>query len=452
MNRMTPRDLSLQVLNKLTPRSHSSLNALEEEFRSKVPLSQRDRAFVYHLVHGVLRWRMRLDWIIGQASHFPLSRISPVTMNILRMALYQIFFMDRVPESAAVNEAVKQAGARGARRAASFVNGTLRNICRAKDKVTFPDPKREPIEYLSVFHSYPAWLVEKWVSELGIETAEALLSAGNRIPRLTLRANTVRTDRASLIKRLADEGVNARPTAYSPSGITLEGFKGRVDGLRAFKEGLFQVQDEAAQVTAYLLGPSPGDGILDVCAGLGGKTTHLAEIMRDRGRVLAVDISHERLQSLVRNAERLGIRSIAPVVTDATRSLPFHLGPGFSGIVVDAPCSGLGVISRHPDGKWNRNREDIPRLAGLQEGILSRAASLLRKGGRVVYVTCTISREENEEVIRRCLRRERSLVLEDLRESAPEWAQTLIDRKGFLRTLPHLHDMDGFFCALLRKK
>jgi 16S rRNA (cytosine967-C5)-methyltransferase len=415
-------------------------------------LDERDRAFISHLVQGVLRWRLRVDWIIEQTSDFPLEKIAPPILNILRLALYQIFFLDRVPESAAVNEAVNQSKAHGAKHVVSFVNAILRRVCRNKAEITFPDPDSDPAYYLSVFYSYPLWLVKKWINDYGLDFTEALLAAGNRIPGFIIRTNILRLGRHELIERLEEEGMTAKPTPYSPQGIIVEGLRGRPDGLSSFKDGLFQVQDQAAQITSHLLAPQPGENILDICAGLGGKSTHLAELMGDRGRVLALDISHRRLISLGRNSHRLGIACITNLVADASSSLSSLFHFNFDKIMIDAPCSGFGVISRHPDGKWNRREVDIDRLALLQKGMLAEAASILRSAGKMLYVTCTISKEENEEVVEDCLVRHGDVSLVNMKDHVPEWCLDLIDDMGFLRIFPHVHHMDGFFAALFTKK
>lgn len=449
----TPRDLALRVLNGLSRKPGFSASSLDTLFKSKPELEERDRAFISQLVQGAVRWQARLDWTIGQTSDVSLKKISPPVLNVLRLALYQVFFLDRVPESAAVNEAVKQAKKRHPPYVVSFVNAVLRKACSKKNQLSFPDRRKNPVEYLSVFHSYPEWLVRKWIREWGIDFAEALLDAQNRIPALTVRSNSLKINRGDLIHRLQEEiGSAGKATPYSPQGVRLEDFRGRVDRNKAFQDGLFQVQDEAAQVASILLSPAAGETVLDVCAGYGGKTTHLAELMGDRGKVIALDMNRTRLVSLVTNAVRLGIRSAAAVAADASRNLSFLLRARFDRIVVDAPCSGLGVISRHPDGKWNKKEEDIPRLAQVQKGILNSACSLLRPGGTLLYVTCTLSREENEEVVEACLAGNKDLALVDLKERAPLWARDLIDDRGFLRTFPHRHGMDGFFGALLRKK
>ncbi len=425
---------------------------LDGAFLRNPHLSRRDRAFVSHLVNGVWRWRGRLDWMIGRASSRPLDSISPVVLDILRIALYQVLYLDRVPESAAVNEAVKQAKARGLGHAAPFVNGLLRNLCRRHREIPFPDPDDDSVLYLAATHSYPEWLVARWVDEFGIKEAEALLQAQNRIPRLDVRVNRLKTTAAELQEELQAEGITALPLEKVPDGLCIDGFRGRVDQLASFTAGRFLVQDRAAQVAAHLLDPSPGEMILDLCSGLGGKSAHLADLTGDRARVTALDIHTGRLVNLRRTMNRLGIRCIDPVAADGTGGLDRLFKCRFDAILLDAPCSGLGVLSRHPDGKWSRSQSDPLRLASLQEALLSGAAAVLRPGGRMLFVTCTITREENEEVVEAFLEEHGDMSLVDLRGRAPEWAKVFIDKKGFFRTLPHIHHMDGFFGALFERR
>ncbi|MBN1627690.1 MAG: 16S rRNA (cytosine(967)-C(5))-methyltransferase RsmB [Deltaproteobacteria bacterium] len=444
-----PREFALRILNGYIKKSQS--DDREDIFRG-CRLDERDRAFVNNLVQGVFRQRLRLDWIIEQLSAFPLKKIDKEVLNVLRIALYQIFFMDRVPESAAVNESVNLVrAARMPRHVISFVNGLLRTACRQRGVLKFPDRERERARYLSVYHSYPLWLADKWIRELGEDNAEALMSAQNDFPGLNIRANSLRISRDALIEIFLHDGINARPLAWSPQGIAVEGHRGRPDALDAFKKGLFQVQDQAAQIASYLLSVRPGDRVLDICAGLGGKSSHLAELMAGRGQVIALDSDKVKLASLAENADRLGINNILPVEGDAGRPLSSLFEYRFKRVILDAPCSGLGVISRHPDIKWNRVKEDIPRLAATQEKFLNSAASVVEKGGKLLYVVCTISREENEGVVEGFLKTNGDFSRVDLRKRAPEWCLDLIDDKGFYRTWPHIHKMDGFFAALFRK-
>jgi len=452
MKTENPRDLALKILNRLVHKTENSDNYLDDLFQHSPHLDERDRAFISHLVQGVSRWRLRLDWVIGQFTDFPLKKLEIPILNILRLALYQVFYLDRVPESAAVNEAVNQVKSnKNPRYIISFVNGLLRNICRNKDRISFPDRVREPAGYLSVFYSYPQWLVEKWIREFGKEFTENLLSSQNNLPHLNIRTNTLLVSRDKLIGYLAEEGVIGKPTPYAPEGIILEGFRGRVTELKAFKSGLFQVQDQAAIIISYLITPRPGDTLLDICAGLGGKSTHMAALMGGSGNILALDINRKRLATLVHNARRLGIDNIRSVVADASKSLSSTFNFKFDKVMVDAPCSGLGIISRHPDIKWSRDEKDIIRLSFLQKTIMNESASVIKKGGRLLFVTCTISKEENEEIVKDFLDSNSDMSLENLKKHVPDWGLDLIDDQGFFRTFPHIHHMDGFFAALFRK-
>ena len=444
------RNLALKSLNSVAGTPGRAERRLEILFSQNPRLSERDRAFAVHMVQGVLRWQIRLDWVLKQYVRFPFGKIDPQVLNVLRLALFQILFLDRVPESAAVNEAVNQVRKMGRKHVVKFVNGILRRVCREKENLPFPHPEKERSLYASVYYAYPLWLVKKWTRELGADVALQLLKAGNEIPKLTIRTNTLRTTRQMLLNRLGEEGIEGKAIPFAPEGIELIHFRGSISRLKAFKEGLFQVQGAAAQVCAHLLSPGKEDVIADMCAGLGGKSTHLAELMGDRGQILALDTSLSRLRGLKQNTERLGIESIFPLAADVILPVSFLRG-AFHKIMVDGPCSGLGVISKHPDTKLTKKEDDIKRLAMIQKSILSRSCQVLKKDGELLYVTCTISKEENEGVVESVLRENNGIILQDLHQRIPPWGVDLVDDNGFYKTFPHLHGMEGFFAALFRK-
>ncbi len=449
MKHVSPRRLALSILARKVNISGPANRHVGDIFSHHHYLTGRDRAFTMHLVQGVLRFKLRLDWIIGHVSRIPTNRIEPHVLNILRMALYQILFMDRVPDSAAVNEAVKQVKGRS-RKTAGFVNGILRQACRLKNNIPFPDPEKDMVRYLSVFYSYPVWLVRKWIRELGPDVTEAMLEASNHIPSLTIRTNCLRTDRKALLEHLRAERIDCTPSLYAPEGIKISGMAGHITDINAFKQGLLQVQGEAAQLVSRLLLPEKDERVLDVCAGLGGKTTHAAELMENRGHIVSVDINRGKLVALSASARRLGTeRCISPVVANALGRLPFS-DCSFHKILVDAPCSGLGVISKHPDSKWTKSEKDIRRLSELQLSILNRSAALLSKGGKLLYATCTISKEENEDVVRAFLSKNKNMKLSD--PDVPKYLKDFICPDGFFRTFPYLHGMDGFFAAMFSRK
>ena len=446
-----PRDLALAVLNEADRAPETLETRLQQALGADPRLDARDRAFAVNLVQGVFRWRGRLDWVIRHMARFPFHRIEAGILNILRLALYQILFLDRVPPSAAVNEAVEQAKANGQEHVTRFVNGLLRNALRSGARIPMPDREADEIGFLATQHSYPPWLVRKWVRELGPEAAERLLEASNRIPRVDIRTNTLMGEREALMARLKVEGLEVE-AGLTPEGVRLGPLRRSVQELESFGGGWFQVQDQSAQICSHLLSPRAGERVLDLCAGRGGKSTHLAALMGAEGLVVALDRSHGRLIRLAENAHRMGIRCIQTLAADADRSQSALRAGRFDCILVDAPCSGLGVIRRHPDIKWNKDERRIRELAAGQRRILQGAVPLLKEGGRLLYVTCTVSRQENEEVVGGLQRSNPEVRQEDLRLWAPAWAQGFMDEQGFFRTFPHVHGMDGFFAALFRRR
>jgi 16S rRNA (cytosine967-C5)-methyltransferase len=453
MKKGKPRDLALSVLNSDDGRPSKPEWSLSERWDAFPWADDRDRSFAMNLVQGVRRWRLRLDWIVRRCLDFPFTKLDPPVLNILRLALYQILFMSRVPHSAAVDEAVRQTRMISKKpHLTGFVNAILRRVCREAETLALPPTKSGSVEELAVFYSFPEWMVHMLLAEMGREETMRLLDASNQVPKAVCRANILKAGRDEVIRCLRDEGVAPQAATFSPQGVVLEGLKGPPDRLKAFSKGMFQIQGEAAQICSYLLAPEKGDVILDVCAGLGGKSTHLAELTDDMARIVSLDQSIERLKLLNASARRLGISSIEAVAGDASAPLDRLFNFLFDKILLDAPCSGLGVINRHPEIKWRRTEADIKRHAQLQLRMLSSSASLLKKGGKILYATCTVTREENDSVVKEFLRMHPEMALVSLKEEAPGWVKGLIDGDGFFRTYPHKHQMEGFFAALMLKK
>jgi 16S rRNA (cytosine967-C5)-methyltransferase len=448
-----PRELALKTLVSLEKAGEYTGNYLEDIFSKNPGFDERDRAFTGNLIQGVIRFRLKLDYIIGGFSKTPLKKIDNTVLNILRLAVYQIYFLDRVPESAAVDRAVDQVKAlKGHQHVVPFVNGLLRNLCRNKDGIKYPDHKKAALKYLSSYYSFPAWHAQRCFDEFGLAVTEELFEAQNRFPSINIRVNRLKTSADALIKVLNDEGINAVPAEYVPDCLILENFSGRIERLASFKKGLFQVQDQAAQVIPWLLDVKPGQSILDVCAGLGGKSTHLMELMDGKGAVTSLDTDKRRLALLDENAKRLGITGIKRVVADASTPFPDDLQGAFDRVLIDAPCSGLGTIGRHPDIKWNRTEIDIKRISRIQRKILENAAEAAKSGGLILYAVCTYTREENRVVVDNFIKKNSTVSFVDIRTIVPEWGRNLIDNEGFFRSYPHRHKMDGFFAALIRKE
>jgi len=442
------RELAVEILLKVE-KKNAYADILLDHSLKKGSLSSRDRALLTQLVYGALRWRGRIDWYLSQFLHRSLSGTNAYIRNLLRLTLYQLLFLDKVPDYAAVNEGVELAKRHGGARAGGLVNGVVRRILREKDKLPDPDPKDDAILYLSVRWSHPDWLVKKWLGYFGREETESLLKANNQESPLTLRANRLKGDRESLREKLRAGGFNAAPARWSPQGIQLKS-AGAADQLPGFQAGLFQVQGEASQLIGYLVDPQPGERVLDACAAPGGKTTHLAELMGDNGELIVTDISVKGLEKLKHNVQRLGLTSVRPFAVDVSRGLTGALALPYDRILVDAPCSGLGTLRSHPEAKWQKDERDIRRLSKLQKKIVRRLSSYLKPGGILVYATCTLTREENEGVVEDFLDHERGFVLDNARDTLPREAKSMISGKYFL-ALPHKHNTDGFFAARMRK-
>jgi len=445
------RKKALEVLTRWEKRG-STMDPLFDAFVMENPLlTDLDKAFAREIVYGVLRWRGRLDWIIAAYSRIKPSRLERAILAILRMGAYQILFMDRVPAAAAVDESVKLAKGLRKKEATAFVNGILRSIAEGRKEITYPDLQTNPIEYIAAFHSHPLWLVRRWVDQFGRDETIALCEANNHFPPLTVRVNTLKASREAVIKRLHDQGIEASPTPFSPAGLRIKD-PPSLASWGPLQQGWLQVQDEAAQIVSLILAPKPGERILDLCAAPGGKTTHLAQLMQDQGEIIAVDVSPAKLEIVQENCRRLGIAIVKVKAFDATRPLPFAPG-SFDGCLVDAPCTGLGTLRRHPEGKWRIKEQDILRLQEMQGQILRQAAPLIKKdGGILVYSTCTLTQEENEGVISAFLSEHKEFSLEHVSSLLPPGCEGLVDEQGCLRTLPHRHKTDGFFAARLRRR
>lgn len=442
------RELATRILVKVDSRKAYADILLDAALKNE-SLSGKDRSLLTEVVYGTLRWRGRIDAYLRPLLRRPLREADPYLRNLLRLAIYQLLFLDRIPAYAALNEAVELAKDHAGERAAGFINGVLRRFLREQKQFAKPNADKSPTTALAEYWSHPDWLVQDWIRYLGVDEIEELLRANNGEPPLVVRTNLLKGTRDEVLQLFQNEGIEAAPTSWSPQGITLHS-RLPVDQLPGFSQGLFQVQGESSQLVTYLLAPKAGECILDTCAAPGGKTTHIAEVMHDTGRVVATDISQKGLEKIRENADRLALSSILPCHADASRALPEPLRRPYDRILIDAPCSGLGTLRSHPEIKWQRMKSDIQRLARLQKKIISHVASHLKLGGVLVYSTCTLTEAENERVVEDFLARHKGFVLEDAAGYLPEQAQSLI-RGSYFMALPHRHNSDGFFAARMRK-
>jgi 16S rRNA (cytosine967-C5)-methyltransferase len=442
-----PRQAASAVLLRILKEGSYADQLMDRELSSG-RLSGPDRGLFAELVFGTLRRQGTLDHVLTGLLTQPLLRLEPQVLILLRLGLYQLMYLDRIPESAAVNESVNLAK-QTLPRASGLINAVLRNYLRHRDSVVFPDPIAAPAASIAARHSHPTWLVKMWFSQIGEAETELLAEASSLQPPLTLRANTLLTTRSDLLEKFVANGITAAPCRFSPFGIHVEG-RHHIPGLPGFREGLFAVQDEASQLAGILLDPQPGERVLDTCAAPGGKATHLAQLMDNQGELLAMDVSGSKLPLIQEAAQRLGITNMRTRMADLLQSgaLP---ADAFDRVLLDAPCSGLGVIRRNPEAKWRLTTEDITRLAATQRTMLKNAIRMLKPGGVLLYSTCSTTREENEAVVMDFLSLYPHCVLENLNGIFPEYRELFTD-EGLFRAWPHRHGMDGFFAARIRKK
>jgi 16S rRNA (cytosine967-C5)-methyltransferase len=443
------RSLALDVLAAAPRRGRPVEELLAATLRQHPHLVRLQRAFLLELVQGVKRWELKLDYFISQASALPLNKLHPMVLLILRLAVFQIMMLDRVPARAAVFEAGLEAKARRLPAAyGGFINAVLRRLA-AGDLPSLPDRKADPVAFLSVEHSHPAWLVQRWLARWGMEQTAARLAADNRIPPLSIRVNSRKTDSETLIIRLAGEGVQAEPCRYSPLGLRLTGIEAPPLELPSYREGLWLFQDEAAQLVTFLLPWEQGGRLLELGAGRGGKTTHLAEHGGNEGLLLAIDQHQGRLRELRFNLRRWGVATVQPLRADAT-ALPVK-GEAVDAALLDAPCSALGILRRHPEIKTRLQESDLETFPPRQRAMLAAAAAAVRPGGRLLYITCTTEPAENEELIESFLNSHPDFHLATDPGLLPAPARHLVPSPGYFRSSPAEHGLDGFFAALLAK-
>ncbi len=443
------REAAWRTLARHESKGGSLREVLEGIFRGTPGLADRDRAFCRDLVYGAVRRRNTLDWALQRFTDAAVHRWTPGVRSALRLGAYQLLYLsDRVPAYAALNESVEMAKAGGPTRGAAFVNGVLRALERGR--ASLPWPPGEDAEALALRHSHPAWLVRRWLDRWGPDQCRAFLEKDNETPPLVLRVNTLRRTREELLGALRAEGVEAEPSPVSPDGVRLAAFPSLTE-LKAFQSGWFMVQDDAAQLVTDALDPQPGETVLDLCAAPGGKSTHAAQRMQNRGQVLAWDLRPDRVKLLKENCARLGVSIVKAFSQDAREAGKKHKVRA-DRVLVDAPCSGLGILRRRPDLRWNKRPSDLlAALPRLQREILDGAARCVKPGGVLVYAVCSVEPEENEGVLKEFLAARTDHRIEPLSPLARGPLADALTPEGCLRLLPHKHDTDGFFIARLRR-
>ncbi len=441
------RQLAFNVLERVANGSYAD-HALDAALRRNRDMDPRDRALATELVYGVLRQQNRLDFALSGLSKTPLQKLERRVLLLLRLGAYQVLELDRIPAAIAVHETVALCRRIKLARATGLVNAVLRRLVREVDQIVWPDPATDPIAHLTWAASLPAWLARRWYAELAADAIPLAQELRQSAP-FSLRVNTLKMTRADYLEHLAAAGHTAAATRYAPEGIVVR--KRGPERLPGDDEGLYQVQDEASMLIAHLLAPAPGERLCDTCAAPGGKTTHIAALAGNRAEIEALELHPNRVHLIEQGARRLGCQGIRARAWDMTKLAEF-LDPGsFDGVLVDAPCSGLGVLRRNPEARWRLQATDIAELATRQQAILEQAARLVRPGGRLVYSVCTLTPEETCQVIATFLAGHTDFRQVQLTGLLPETCNEMLAADGSLRTWPHRQGMDGFFAVRLER-
>jgi 16S rRNA (cytosine967-C5)-methyltransferase len=443
-----PRTLAVQILNRVDEEQAYAEPLLDATLSAGHPENEADRGLLTFLVYGTLRMRGFLDFLIDSFYRGNPDSMETGIRNILRVALYQSRFAAKIPVYAAVDEAVNTAKQLFPGRE-KLINAILRNALRGMADITVPPFETDPVGHISVVHSHPRWLVERWIGSFDIEETLELCRTDNEIPPISLRVNGLRATREEMLERLARSGHDVKPAVYSPEGIILAKPPASLREMPEVASGFLYVQDEASQLVSRLLAPRRGERVLDLCAGSGGKTTHLAALMENEGEIVAADIQTGKLTALESAAKRWGITTVRTAVVDAAVAPNMAALGSFDRVLVDAPCSGLGTLRRNPEIRWHLTGKKLGEFPPLQKRILANAAACVRKEGLLLYSTCSVMPEENEGVIEAFLEGH-----PDFTSVRPEadFPADVIDARGFLRTFPHRHGTDGFFGALLHRR
>lgn len=437
-----PREIALNILNRVEEGGWAA--ELLPRWLAASKLDERDRRFATELVNGTLRRRLQLDHVLAQLSKYPLEELDPSVRNTLRLGAYQIMHM-RVPSHAACDQSVRLLRRVGPVRAAGLVNGVLRNLVRRRESISYPDRNADPAGWISVTESHPLWVVKTWIEEMGFDETLRLCRANNESATVQLRVNRLRDAPAEMAGQLRARGMEVNGCEMAPDGLHYSG-GGSPFELPEYREGRVSVQSESSQMGALAVGVRPGMRVLDACAGRGGKTTYLAEQMGDCGEIVAVDRHRFKLDALERDCDRLHLTIVKTLCADA-RDLPGDLGT-FDAVLVDAPCSGLGILGRHPEARWQKGPKILRDMPVLQREILDAVSSRVKPGGVLIYCTCSIARAENSLVVEGFLQEQANYAPGDLPHLFDPVAQA---SAGMLQMLPHVHGSDGFFIARLHR-
>ncbi|MCC5911972.1 MAG: 16S rRNA (cytosine(967)-C(5))-methyltransferase RsmB [Clostridiaceae bacterium] len=444
---MNARETALKVLYSVEVDKAYSNIALNKELKNSEH-TKLDKNFITELVYGTLENLIYIDYVIQQFATMKLNKMNPWALNALRLGIYQILFLEKVPEFAAVNESVNLTK-KYAKRASGFVNGVLRNIIRNKGNINMPNKNEDFEYYLSIKYSHPKWMVEKFLKYFSKEFTEDLLRVNNETPKLFIRVNTIKTTIEEVVTLLEEKGVEVEKNPYIHEALAIKGGISDLEELDIYKKGFIHIQDFSSMLVAKILDPKEGEFIIDVCSAPGGKTTHIADLMKNKGRVLARDVHDHKLKLVAKNATRLGI-DIIKTENFNGKSLDHEMLEKADKVLVDAPCSGLGIIRRKPEIKYRKEEDNIDTITDMQLKILSNASKYVKSGGELVYSTCTIDPNENQNVIQRFLKHNPKFKLIEINEIYKEMIPGE-HKDEMIQLYPNTHGTDGFFITKLQK-
>ena len=439
---VTAREAALQILNQVFLEG-AYTNLAVQQLLPQAGLSDLDRRFATELVYGTVKAKGTLDWYLSQLVSRPLEKLQPVLLNILRLGLYQLYYLDRVPPSAAVNESVKLARRHGHEGLVKLANGVLRSCVRRREELQAKAKAQEPILALALETQHPQWLINRWLAQFGLQETQALCDFDNQSPLLSLRVNTLAFSREQVLGRLEELGGQAEASRWSPEGILCRRLPALATVLQELGTALY-IQDESSMLAARVLAPQAGETVIDMCSAPGGKATHLAALMQDRGQVYACDIHPHKLELIKANARRLHLKSITALLQDGCVFKPEWENQA-DRVLVDAPCSGLGVLRRRAEARWTKQEEDLSQFPSLQLAILTNGARYVKAGGRLLYSTCTLEEAENQDLVRAFL------------QGHPDWRPAGFkhpltgEELSSLQLLPQRDGVDGFYLALLER-
>ncbi|NLP50611.1 16S rRNA (cytosine(967)-C(5))-methyltransferase RsmB [Bacillus sp. RO1] len=440
------RELALEALLNVEKKQAYS-NLLLNNYLDSGKLSKKDAGLFTEIVYGTIQRTITLDYYL--ASYIEKQKkLQDWVKVLLKMTLYQMLYLDKVPARAAIYEAVEIAKKRGHKGVASVVNGVLRSIQR--DGVPDLEKLENDVERISISTSHPKWLVEKWIEQYGVHDTERMCEMNLVPPHQSARANTAKAEVDEVLQMLTAQGFNVEKGEVAEESIV--SLKGNMAYSNAYKNGYMTIQDESSMLVASALGVEQGDYVYDCCAAPGGKTTHIAELLRDSGKVISTDLHDHKVKLIKDQAERLKLSNIEAQALDSRKAQEIFKPEQFDKILVDAPCSGFGVIRRKPDLKYTKSMQDIKQLASIQLAILKEVAPLVKKGGTLVYSTCTIDKEENADVVHAFLEENKEFEIDfNIKELLPEKVNSYV-KEGMLQLLPHYFGTDGFFIVRLKRQ